>query len=154
MQSSGRVVVHKPEKIHTLYTNSVLHFTGAIAMYAHEAESIIGLLNNNINIKGVNAQSMQKLKYRLIIWGSDEFDSADINADSYVSDVVLDFTDELSAFQIASAGQYRIDVGGLDIPLTTQNLILYCSLQNLSPTAKLAGSSGAVQLDLKYALRM
>lgn len=154
MQSSGRVVVQKPEKIHTLSTVSTLHFTGAIAMNAQEMESIAGLLGNKINIKGVNAQSMQELKLRLIIWASDEFDNTNLDTDSYVSDVVLDFTDELSAFRIASAGQYRLDVGGLDIPLTTENLILYCSLQNVSPTSKLAGSSGAVQLDVKYALRM
>lgn len=154
MQRSGRIVVQKPEEINILSTDSALHFTGTIAMNSHEEESISGLLGNEISILGVNGQSMQKLKYRLIIWGGSGFDSTTLNSDSYVSDVVLDFTDELSAFQIGAANQYRLDVGGLDIPLTTRNLILYCSLQNLSPTAKLAGSSGAVQFDIKYGLRL
>lgn len=154
MQSSGRVVVQKPEKIHILNTVSTLHFTGALAMNAQETESVAGLLGNVISIMGVNAQSVQKLKFRLIFWASDEFDNTNLDTDSYVSDVVLDFTDTLVAFRIGSANQYYIDVRKLDIPFTTENKTLYCSLQNLSPTAKLAGASGAVQLDIKYALRL
>lgn len=154
MRRSGRVVVQKPEEIHTLSTDKDSHFTGAIAMNSHEEESITGLLANHINIKGVNAQSMQNLKYRLIFWAHSGFDSTDIDADAYVSDVVLDFTDTLSAFQIGAANQYRLDVGALDIPLSTRSLTLYCSLQNLSSTSKIAGSSGAVQFDIKYGLRI
>lgn len=152
--SSGKSNISKPERITLFSTNKDTHFTGALAMNAKEDESITGLLANSIMIRGVNAQSIQNLKYRLIFWGSSEFDNADTNIDSYVSDVVLDFTDTLSAFRIAGAGQYYLDVGGLEIPLNTANLTLYCSLQNLSATSKLAGSTGAVQFDIKYGLRL
>lgn len=154
MKSSGRVVVWKPEEIRYISTDMNNHFTGIIAMNDHEQESVPGLKGNKITIKGVNGQSQQKLKYRLIFWGGSGFNSINLNNDSYVSDVVLDFTDELSAFRISAANQYRLDVGGLDIPLTTENNILYCSLQNLSSISKLAGLPGAVQFDIKYTLRM
>jgi len=153
-RSSGRVSVQKPEQIHMVSTLSTAHFTGALAMYAHETVSISGLLANKINIRGVNGQSVQNLKYKLWVWGDDGFDSTDIDSNSFITDIVLDFSDTLSAGRIASSGTYKLDVDRLERTVTTENKTLYLSLQNLSPIAKIAGSSGAVQFDIKYALRM
>ena len=153
-RSSGRVAIQKPEQIHMVSTLSTVNFTGALAMYAHETTTLTGLLANKINIRGINGQSVQDLKYKLWIWGDDSYDSSAIDSNSYITDIVLDFSDTLSAGRIASAGTYKLDIDRLERSVTTENKTLYLSLQNLSPVAKIAGASGAVQFDIKYALRM
>jgi len=153
-RSSGRIAVQKPEQIHMLSTLSTVQFTGALAMYAHETASLSGLLANKISLKGVNGQSVQNLKYKLWVWGDGNYDSAQIDSNSYITDIILDFSDTLTAGRIASAGTYKLDIDKLERSITTVNKTLYMSLQNLSPISKIAGASGAVQLDLKYALRL
>lgn len=152
MRRSGKVNIEKPEKILTVRTVSTTHFTGAIVEGDHEKEAITGLAGNNIKIIGVNGQSMQNLDYLLNIWGSSLYDNSNIDVDSYKSDVQMDFSDELWAHQINAAGQWRLDLSGLSIPVNTSDYTLYLSLQNLDTTAKIAGAAGGVQFDIKYVL--
>jgi len=153
MRRSGKVNIDKPERILTANTVSTVHFIGAIVENDDERAVLTGLAGNNITILGVNGQSMQNLKYLLYFFGSDIYDSSNIDLDSYKSDVQMDFSDELWAHQINATGQWRLDLSGLDIPINTSNYTLYMSLQNLSTTAKIAGVPGAVQFDIKYSLR-
>ena len=153
MHRSGKVNIEKPEKILTIKTISTVHFIGAIVEGDVEYAELPGLLGNNITILGVNGQSMQDLNYLLYIFGDNTYDNSDIDLDSYKSDVLMDFSDELWAHQINSIGQYRLDLSGLEIPINTENYTFYLALQNLSTTSKIANAAGAVQFDIKYSLR-
>jgi len=153
MRRSGKVNIEKPEKILTVRTVSTQHFIGAIVENDIEYAVLTGLLGNNITILGVNGQSMQNLEYLLYFFGDSSYDNSNIDIDSYKSDVLMDFSDELWAHQINSTGQWRLDLSGLAIPINTSDYTLYMGLQNLSPTAKNAGSAGGVQFDIKYSLR-
>lgn len=143
------------EEVLPLASDKDEHFTEAITMNNQETESIAGLLSNKIYIHGVNIQSVQALKYRLIFWWDANFDDTDIDVDSYAGHVELDMTSS-PAFRIDSANQYYLDVGDLAFAYEDRDATnkIHCSLQNLSATAKIAGSSGAVQLDFKYSPRL
>jgi len=148
--------VSKSERITIIESDTATHFTGAIVQFAHETENITGLSDNRVFIRGINAQSIQKLKYRLIFWKKDIFDDTTLNADSYVDDVILDFTNDESAFRIAQTNQYYLNISSLETLYEDddESTELHCSLQNLSPTSKIAGALGEVQIDFKYAPRL
>ena len=148
--------VSKSEKITIVESSTSSHFTGAIAQFAQETENLTGLSDNRIFIRGINAQSIQKLKYRLIFWKTDTFDNTTLNDDSYIDDVILDFTNDESAFQIGNTGQYYLNISSLEILYEDDDESdeLHCSLQNLSATSKDAGATGEIQIDFKYAPRL
>lgn len=148
--------IRKSERLYILESDKDTHFTGSIAQYAHEEENIDGLSDPRIFIRGVNIQSDQPLKYRLIFWMKDTFADTDLDVDSYVDDVILDMSDDDNAFRINNTGQYYLNVSNLNILYEDEDSTteLHCSLQNLSPTSKNAGASGEVQLDFKYAPRL
>lgn len=155
MQESGRTEISKAERIEIISTQSTLHFTGAIALNSHETENINGLTENRYMIRAVNIQSVQPLKYQLIFWGSDGFDDTDLDVDSFLDSVELDMSTS-PAFQINGINQYRLNSGDLAILYEDYDNTkeLHISLQNLSATSKLAGSSGAVQIDIKASPRL
>lgn len=148
--------ISKSEKISILETDKDTHFTTAISQFDHETESLSGLSDNRVFIRGVNIQSDQPLKYRLIFWTKDTFANADLDTDSYIDDVVLDMSDESSTFRINAAGQYYLNISDLNILYEDKDASneIHCSLQNLSPTNKNAGATGEVQIDIKYAPRL
>jgi len=156
------VNIQKSEKIIVLSTDKDTHFTGALNQNFMETELFTSeLVSNKIRIVAINGQSMQPLKYRLIFWGSSATqNTTDLDSDTYLTDVVMDFSDTLSTFQIdTGAGlvnQYYLDVSALEglYECFDGNYSMYVSLQNMSPVAKLAGAAGAVQFDIKYALRL
>jgi len=150
-----KINVVKAEKIEIISTDKD-HFRLEIVMNAHEEENITGLYTNKYFIRGVNIQSKQPLKFRLIFWGSDTFDDvSDIDKDTYIDDVELDMT-AYPAFRINNADQYRLNVGALDILYEDYDATreLHISLQNLSATSKIAGGAGEVQLDIKMSPRL
>jgi len=155
MQETLRIEVNKAEKIEIRSTVSTQHFTDAIVMNAQETENITGLKNNRYMVRGVNIQSVQPLKYRLVFWGRDIFDDIALDTDTYIDDVELDMTTS-PAFRIDNINQYRLNVGGLEIVYEDYDVTkeLHISLQNLSATAKIAGALGAVQLDIKMSPRL
>lgn len=147
--------VSKAEKIEIISTDKDTHFTGTINYLDHEKENITGLTVNKYMIRGVNIQSIQPLKFRLVFWGKDTFDNTDLDVDSYIDDVELDMSQD-PAFRINNANQYRLNVGDLNILYEDYDVTneLHISLQNLSATAKNAGATGYVQLDIKMTPRL
>lgn len=147
--------VSKAEELEIINTDKDIHFTEEIIMNNQETENITGLVGNKYLIRGVNVQSDQALKYRLIFWGTDTFDNTDLDINSYLDDVELDFTSS-SAFRIAGMGQYYLNVGSLEILYEDMDSTkeLHISLQNLSAVSKNAGITGEVQLDIKMTPRL
>lgn len=150
-----QTAISKAEKIEIYSTDKDIHFTGAIAINAHETENITGLLSNRYMVRGVNIQSDQALKYRLIFWSGDQFANTDLNLDYYIDDVGLDMT-VAPAFRIGGANQYYLNVGDLEIIYEDFDITreLHVSLQNSGPVAKNAGATGEVQLDIKMTPRL
>ncbi len=150
-----QTAVSKAEKIEVYSTDKDVHFTGAIVMNAEEQENLTGLLSNRYMIRGVNIQSIQPLKYRLIFWSSDQFSNVDLDLDYYIDDVELDMSAS-PAFRINGVNQYYLNVGGLEIIYEDFDITreLHISLQNESAIAKIAGALGTVQLDIKMSPRL
>ena len=154
-ETTLQTVISKAEEIEIINTDKDLHFTEQITVNRQEKENITGLSGNKYLIRGVNIQSDQNLKYRLIFWSKDTFNNTDLDTDSYIDDVILDMT-KSSAFKIDDANQYRLNVSSLDILYEDydQTKELHISLQNLSSVSKNAGSTGEVQLDIKMSPRL
>jgi hypothetical protein len=150
-----QTAVSKAEKIEIYSTNKDTDFTGAIVMNDHQKLNLTGLLSNRYMVRGVNIQSIQPLKYRLIFWSSSAFDNVDLNLDTYIDDVELDMSSS-PAFRINNAGQYYLNVGDLSIIYEDFDITrtLHISLQNESAVAKNALAAGAVQLDIKISPRL
>ena len=148
--------VSKSEKISIIRTDKDINFTSSIVQYNHDTENLTGLTDNKVYIRGINAQSDQNLKYRLIFWTKDTFDDTDLDSDAYIDDVLLDFTDTESVFRINNTNQYYINISGLGILYEDEDESneIHCSLQNLSATSKNAGATGEIQIDFKYAPRL
>ncbi len=126
------------------------HFTGALAQYAAENENLTGLITNNIMVTGVELQSDQQLIYKLLFWGKDTFNNADLDIDVFSGDIDLDLTTE--GFQIGGANQYYMSVNNFLLPymdLDSTNE-LHVSLMNMSAGAKNAGATGEVVLKIYY----
>ena len=163
MEYDLQFAVEKSETPYTLSSTSSTSgtsFDGALDIYEIQTIHLSGLVANKIKIIAVNGQSVQNLKYRLIFWSSSTANTTNLDTDKYVTDVVMDFTDTLSTFQIDSGGglinQYYLDVSGLEALYEDEDQIvtLHVSLQNLSPIAKIAGALGAVQFDVKYVMKV
>lgn len=148
--------ISKAEKISIIETDKDVNFTGAISQYDHEEVNLTGLTDNRIFVRGVNIQADQNLKFRLIFWTKDTFANTDLDEDSYIDDVILDMSDTENTFRINNAGQYYLNVSDLNILYEDKDATneLHISLQNLSAVDKAAGSSGEVQMDIKYAPRL
>jgi len=155
MHESGRNQISKAEQIEIYSTVSTIHFTSAIAYQGHESENITGLSTNRYKISGVNIQSMQPLKYVLEFYGSDDFDSTDLDSDTFLDNIVLDMT-EFPAFRVDNANQYKLNLSDLEVIYEDydNSKELHVTLHNMSPTTKAAGAAGAVQIDFKMTPRL
>lgn len=155
MQEQGRVEVSKAEKIETYSTISTIHFTGAISLYGNEKANITGLSANKMTIKDINIQSMQPLIWLLQFYGSDTFESTDLDADTFLDEIELDMSED-PAFRVNNANQYKLNRSGLNILYEDYDNTkeLHLMLQNKSSTAKIAGASGAVQIDIRMTPRL
>lgn len=155
---TGAMSIIRGERVRLVKTDSTQHFTGAITMNNQETENITGLKSNKIYIRGVNIQSVQPLEYRLIFWSKGTFDDTDIDADTYFDDVELDMRIVAggAAFRISTANQYYLNVAGLGIVYEDEDgtYEIHMSLQNESAVAKIAGTLGAVQIDVFYTDRL
>jgi len=155
MRESGRVEIARSEKNEKYWSVSTLHFTDLIAMNNVEDENITGLLSNKYTIRGISIQSVQPLLFMLDFYGSDTFRSSDLDLDTYLGSVELDMS-EYPAVQKNGAGQYYLDKNDLNILYEDYDYSkeLHVSIQNLSPVDKLAGSSGAIQIDFNMTPRL
>lgn len=137
----------------TLRSDKDTHFTGAIVQNAKEDENLTGLVSNKIRVTGVSIQADQNLKFKVLFWTKDTFDDIDLDEDTYCGEVELDLN--LEGFRISGAGQYYLDMRGLDIDYEDHDASheLHISLLNLSVTSKDAGGVGEVVVEVYYELR-
>lgn len=131
------------------------HFTGALAQYEAEAENITGLLSNNIIIKQVTLLSEQQLYYRLHFFSKDVFESTDPDLDAYIG--WLDFDLPTHGIRYKNTGLYRLSLmsegeGLLRYIDEDESNELHVALENLSSTAKNAGSGGYVVIIVFYTM--
>lgn len=149
------ISINRSEELFTISTDKDTHFTEEITLNNHETENLTGLISNKIYIRGINIQSKQPLKYQFIVWDKDTFSDTNINKDTYKEATELDMTSS-PAFRIASAGQYYHNLSKLGVVYEDKDETyeLHCSLQNFSTTAKNAGATGEVQIDIKYSPRL
>jgi len=150
----------QPEKIVSTSLTAGSSFDQALLTNRIQTINLPGLLANKVKITAINGQSVQNLKYRLIFWSSATANNVNLDLDKYVTDVIMDFSDIQSTFQIDTGGglvnQYYLDVSGLESLYEDEDstVTLHVSLQNLSPIAKIAGALGAVQFDFKYVMKV
>lgn len=139
--------------IEIIETNKDSHFTELITQNNCEKETL-SLAQSKYVIDGMSIQSKQKIDYRLLIWGSSNFDNSNLNTEKYIGSVDLKLCEE--GFQINNTGQYRLNVENLKIDYqdfqSTNNL--YIGLINLSNTSKQSGSNGEVKLIIKLSPRL
>lgn len=129
------------------------HFTGAINQNATEEENLTGLIANKIRITGVSVQSDQSLDYKLIFFKTDGFADTDLDLDTFASEQEMDLPSY--GWRIAGANQYYMAVDGLAIDYQDDDETheLHVALQNLSATAKNAGATGEVVVEIRYEVR-
>lgn len=135
---------------YTVESDKDVNFTGAIAQYAKEDEDLTGLLSNKVRIVGVSLQSDQSLHYKVLFWNKDTFDDTDLDLDAFCGEIDCDFTSY--GFQIGGAGQYYLDIRGVDIDYVDEDGTneLHVSLLNQSATSKNAGATGEISLTVYY----
>lgn len=138
------------QPFHSVKTDKDTHFTGAIVQWATEEENLGGLIANKVRITGIAIQSDQQLDYRVVLFSRDTFANADLDVDTFYTEVELDMVSY--GFQIAGAGQYYMAVNGLSVDYEDLDGSgeLHIALQNLSAVAKNAGATGEVRLEFVY----
>ena len=150
-EASVQITAAAPKTVfYTVSSDKDQHFTGVIIQNAKEDENLPGLLGNKVRIVGVSLQSAQSLHYRVIFWSKDSFNNAALDLDAFCGEIDCDFP--AYGFQIGGAGQYYLDIRGVDIDCEdgdgTQEL--HISLLNRSVANKNAGAAGAVKVVVYY----
>lgn len=140
------------QRFYTISSARATHFAGAIAQAAKEDESLTGLLDDRIYIKSVSIISTQKLDLYLLFYNTDTTDDANVDTDSMCGQVHLDLITH--AVRLGT-GLYYMTSEALDLEYVDEDATkeLHVSLYNASPTAKIAGASGYLKIDVKYELR-
>lgn len=134
----------------TLRSDKDTHFTGQIVQNAQETENLTGLAWSKVRITGIMLQADQQLNFRVILWSKDTFDDTDLDADAFIAEVQVPLV--TAGFQVAGANQWYLDIRGVEIPYQDEDSTneVHISLQNLSATAKNAGATGEVVVELAY----
>ena len=135
-------------------TNKDIHFTEEILTNNCENE-ILNLEISKYVINGVSIQSKQPLNYRVLFYGSNDFNNININTEKYIGSVDLDLTQE-PTFRINNENQYRLN--SEDLKLQYKDFLytnkLYISLMNLSNKSKQSGTNGEIKLIIKMTPRL
>ena len=149
---AGREFHEEPGKIR-IVSDKDTHFTGAIAQNANEKENLTDLESNDITIVSVGIESDQPLNYRLWIFETDGFEDVDLDADSFMDFVDLDLV--TNNVRLGAANQYYYAITDQEINYTDMDETkeLHLALENLSATAKNAGATGEVKIQIKYVPR-
>lgn len=125
------------------------NFTGAIVSGATEEENLsIGA--SRIRIRGAFIISDQQLAFQAILFGTDAFADANLDADTFRHTIEFDLPTH--GFQIAGAGPYYQSIDGMNVIYQDADGTneIHVALQNLSATAKAAGAGGEVVLGFIY----
>ncbi|KKN50485.1 hypothetical protein LCGC14_0632100 [marine sediment metagenome] len=133
-----------------LTSDKDIHFTGAIATNAIEAENLTGLVSSEIRITGVVVQSKQALDYRLVLFNKDTMEDTDLDVDAIISEIEVDMASY--SFRIAGANQYYMIINGLSVDYEDldETREIHVALQNLSAASKNAGATGEVTVKFLY----
>ena len=156
----GVVSISAAEKINVISSVSTVHFTDAITQNQHEMENISGLKSNRIRIHGINIESKENLHFRLWMFATKDFFNAAIDTDSFRDFVSLDIPTGAERLDTdgdgAVDGQFYYERSGMDVNYedVDGDHTLHLLLQNVSAAAKTAGAVGAVQIDIKYSVRL
>lgn len=139
------------EVFYTIKTDKDSHFTGSIAQYAKEDESLVGLITNKIDITGIAIYSDQNIKYKVLFFSKDTFDDSDLDLESYNAQVNLNLP--VDGFLFGST--YYMDVNGLEIQYEDEDVTneLHLSLYNCGGLGKTAGANGEVVIKVTYSPR-
>ena len=132
--------------IYTVSSDKDLHFTDSLAKNAVERENITGLRSNRIRISKISLQADQQLLFEVLLYGTDEFEEADLDEDRFIASV--EFNLPIYGFQQIT-DQWRLDIENLNIDYVDVDGTkeIHTVLRNLSPTTKNAGAAGEVKVD-------
>jgi len=132
--------------IYTVASDKDTHFTGELIKNAVERESLTGLRSNRIRISKISIQADQQLFFEVLLYGTDDFEEADLDDDRFIASVELNLP--VYGFQ-QTTGQWRMDIEDLDIDYIDGDGTkeIHAVLRNLSPTTKNAGTTGEVKLE-------
>lgn len=160
---TGAMSIIRAERIHTVETDSAVHFTGAISQNCWETENLTlntdgNPISNKITIKEVNIQSSANLHYVLWFFSTDGFYNSNIDMDSFVEWVDLDIPTLARRIDTNCDGtlntQYFLQISALEILLQDEDSTneLHLGLQCISALGKLA--TDGVQIDIRYSDRL
>lgn len=164
MEQEFTVIIDKPITLievnmcsilkNIISTDKDVHFTQELLQNQCENETL-NLPTNKCVIDGVSIQSKQPLKYRLIIFGNNYFSNSNMNIEKYIGDIELDLT-QSPTFRINDSNQYRLNSEDLKISYQDYDETnkIYVSLMNESPTSKLSGMNGEIQINIKISPRL
>jgi len=132
--------------IYSVASDKDSHFTDELAKNAVERENISGLRSNRVRISKVSIQADQRLLFEVLLYGSDDFEEADLDEDKFIASVELNLP--TYGFQ-QTTGQWKLDIPNLNIDYVDLDGTkkIHVVLRNLSPTTKNAGATGEVKLE-------
>lgn len=131
------------------------HFAGAIAQNAGEDESLslpacLAGINGNArgSVRSLTIISDQNLAWEVNVWRSATHGTADIDTDKWLGRWTFTAADGV---QLAGSGSYLYYVDGLDIAYIDADNSgkLHLTLTNRSASAKNAGATGEVIVDIR-----
>lgn len=136
-----------------LVTDKDVEFTGAIILNAKADENLAGLAADKVVITDVMLEGDENLHFYLLFWGTDGFEDADLDIDSFLGFVELDLPN--NGFRIGAANQYYLNVTDLNLHYEDADAgnELHISLLCLTAAGKTAGAAGEVKLSIGYKVR-
>lgn len=125
------------------------HFTGGLAQYATEAENLTGLKSDKVRITGVTVWSDQNLNYRFYFYQDDDGAETDADLDAMIDYFEINASDWV---RLGNANLYRFALSDLSINYEDKDASkeLHPILENLDTTAKNAGATGEIVIEVKY----
>lgn len=146
-------IVGPVEEPEWLTTDKDVEFIGAIILNAKADENLAGLAADKIVITDVMFEGDENLQFYLLFWGTDGFENADLDIDSFLGFVDLDIPN--NGFRVAGANQYYLNVTDLNLHYEDEDASneLHISLLCLTAAGKTAGAGGEVKVKIGYKVR-
>jgi hypothetical protein len=150
VDSQGRSVVVSEgvADFYTVRSISTEHFTDPLRYEASVGANIFGLASNKVIIKRVKLRSVQPLDFEVNFWKSSDFDTVNIDEDSFCGTVRLERGRQTNP----DSGPFYSMSGPLEIPYEDLDgeHQLHISLCNRCTEGKLRGAEGAVVVEVEY----
>ena len=151
------MVYYDTGPIHHVRSETDTHFNTEIVQYAADNENLAfpaGLVGcGECVIEAVVIQSIQNLDWYVYIFGTDGFDNTDLDLDYFIEYVAFATS---TGLQVGATAQYYYSSTNLNIPYKDLDwdssketaAELHIALVNRNSTAKNAGDTGDVLLDI------